>query len=76
MLNFLFDKEENLKPQRIRKSELAAIYGVSLRTLRYELENRVYVEPRKWFYTIQECEKIFALLGTPDRTQVEAVFKR
>ncbi len=75
MIRFSFDKENNLKPQRIRKSELAAIYGVSLRTLRYELSNRIYIEPRKWFYSRAECEKIFALLGTPDREQVDSALR-
>lgn len=70
MAKYSYDSQNNLLPQIMFKSDLAQYYGVTLRQLRRELEN--YITPsRKHRYTAKEVQRIFEILGTPTRWDME-----
>lgn len=74
MTTFSFDSQNNLLPCMIYKSELAEIYGVTLRQLRRELSNHVTLN-RKHRFSAAEVKRIFDILGTPTRWDVEKCSK-
>lgn len=75
MTTYSFDSDNNLMPCIIYKADLAEIYGVTLRQLRRELQYHI-TSSRKHKYSTDEVKKIFRILGTPTRWDVERVTKR
>ncbi len=63
MKEYSFDDNGNLLPQRIRRCHLAFFYGVTPRQFRRELDDIMYVEPFRRYYSVKEVEMILKHLG-------------
>lgn len=74
-INYAFNADGILVPQRIQKCHLAFFYGRHPRSFRRELEKFIYISDG-WYYTKQECTKIFAQFGEITAAEVEAAKPR
>ncbi len=62
-MEYKFDDEGYLLPQMVRKYELAFAYNRHPYSFRREIENIIWVIPKKHYYTADEVSKIQAELG-------------
>ncbi len=62
-MEYKFDEEGFLLPQMVRKYELAFAYNRHPYNFRKEIENFLYVVPKKHYYTAEEVGKIQQELG-------------
>jgi len=74
-LNYAYNADGILLPQRIQKCHLAFFYGRHPRSFRRELEKFIYVG-EGWYYSKPETEKIFNHFGEITAAEVEAAKPR
>lgn len=76
MKEYVFDEEDKLVVQRIRKCDLAFFYGSTPQCFRKELEPLFITSWHKKYYTCNEVEKIFNHFGYLTRADVESAQER
>lgn len=76
MISYIFNDQDILEVQQIRKCDLAYFYQRTPFAFRQEIECLFIMSVKKKFYTANEVRKIFAHLGDVTRADVEKAIPR